>query len=240
MDTLFLDIETIPAQRPDIAEYMEESMRDELAEALASVKAPANYKDEAKIAEYIIDKRGSLKAEFAGKLTEKIVSTGLDGAFGQVFCIGWAWNDGVVTTATATDLTGAAEAELLRKFFADMPAGFGRTRVVGHNVASFDLRFIKQRAMVLGIKPPMSLPFDAKPWDEAIFDTMVQFAGVGKTISLDKLARAFGMPGKGGITGADVWPMVQAGKFSEVADYCRDDVELTRSVYGRMTFAQAA
>lgn len=240
MDTLFLDIETIPAQRPDIAEYMEESMRDELTEALASVKAPANYKDEAKIAEYIIDKRTSLKAEFAGKLTEKIASTGLDGAFGQVFCVGWAWNDGPVTTSTASDLTGSAEAELLRKFFADMPSGFGKTRVVGHNVASFDLRFIKQRAMVLGIKPPMSLPFDAKPWDEAIFDTMIQFAGVGKTISLDKLARAFGMSGKGGITGADVWPMVQAGKFAEVADYCRDDVELTRSVYGRMTFAQAA
>lgn len=239
MDTLFIDIETIPAQRPDIAAYMEESMRDELAAALDNVKAPANYKDADKIAEFISDKRGQLKAEFTAKLAEKIASTGLDGAFGQVFCIAWAWGDGPVQIAGADDLTGASEARVLRTFFNDMPAGLRRVRVVGHNVAAFDLRFIKQRAMVQAVKPPHSLPFDAKPWDETIFDTMLQFAGIGNRISLDKLALALGIDGKSGMTGADVWPAVQEGRTQEVLDYCRADVELTRRVFHRMTFAEA-
>jgi predicted PolB exonuclease-like 3'-5' exonuclease len=252
---LFLDIETIPAQRPDILAHLESSMhddiaaaRDSLAEALESVKAPANYKDEAKIADYITERKKALLAEFdaklAGfdaKLADKIAGTGLDGAFGQVFCIGWAWDDGGVNVLYRKALDSQTEADVLRSFFAGMPSGLRQVRVIGHNVASFDLRFIKQRAMVLGVKPPLSLPFDAKPWDETIFDTMVQFAGVGKTIGLDRLALAFGIAGKlDGHKGADVWPMVQAGRFEEVADYCVRDVELTREVYRRMTFSAPA
>lgn len=240
MDNLFLDIETVPAQRPDIISHIEESMRDELSSALNDVKAPANYKDEEKIAEYVCGRRTSIKADFSEKLAEKIAATGLDGAFGQVLCIGWAWNNGPIRTAYSTSLTGSGEHDTILEFFLDMPAGFRKACVVGHNVAAFDLRFLKQRAMVLGIRPPLSIPFDAKPWDESIFDTMVQFAGVGKTISLDKLCRAFGMDGKGDIGGADVWPMAQAGRFKEIAEYCADDVRKTRDVYRRMTFAEAA
>lgn len=237
MDSLFVDIETIPAQRPDILAHIEESLRDELAAALNDIKAPANYKDEEKIAAYVFDKRVSIKADFDAKLADKIHATGLDGAFGQVLCIGWAWNDGPIRTAYSTSLTGAGEHDTILEFFLDMPAGFRKACIVGHNVAAFDLRFLKQRAMVLGIRPPLSIPFDAKPWDDAIFDTMVQFAGVGKTISLDKLCRAFGMEGKGEISGADVWPMAQAGRFDEIAAYCADDVRKTREIWRRMTFA---
>jgi len=237
VDRLTLDIETVPAQRPDILAHIEESLRDDLAAALSEVKAPANYKDEEKITEFVCQKRGSIKAEFDAKLAEKIHATGLDGAFGQVLCIGWAWNDGPIRTAYSTSLTGAGEHDTILEFFLDMPVGFRKACVIGHNVSAFDLRFLKQRAMVLGIRPPLSIPFDAKPWDEAIFDTMVQFAGVGKTISLDKLCRAFGIDGKGAISGADVWPMAQAGRFKEIADYCADDVRKTREVWRRMTFA---
>jgi len=240
MQTLTLDIESIPAQRPDLIDYMGESMRDELAAALVAVRAPSNYKDEAKIAEFITEKRASLKAEFADKLAERVRATGLDGAFGQVFCIGWAFGDDEPAVEMRTSLDGSGEREVLKAFFAAMPKTFGKVRVVGHNVAAFDLRFLKQRAMVLGVKPPLSLPFDAKPWDETIFDTMLQFAGIGKTISLDRLARAFGIEGKAGMSGADVWPAVQAGEFQKVADYCAADVRLTREVFKRMTFAEAA
>ena len=234
---LFIDIETIPAQRPDILEHLEASQRDELTAALEAVKAPSNYKDEAKIAEYIATRRAELQADFAGKLADKIGGTGLDGAFGQVFCIGWAWGDEQVRVEYSP---GLDEAAVLGAFFADMPRGFQTVRVIGHNVATFDLRFLKQRAMVLGVKPPACLPFDAKPWDLTIFDTMVQFAGVGKTIGLDRLALAFGIPGKRGMSGADVWPAVKANRFQEVADYCADDVILTRAVFRRMTFADSA
>jgi len=114
------------------------------------------------------------------------------------------------------------------------------TSIVGHNVAAFDLRFLIQRHIVNGIKPHqlIRLAAEAKPWEkEKVYDTMLQFAGVGNRISLDKLCTALGLPGKGDISGADVWPMVQAGKLEDVAEYCKDDVRKTRDVFKRMTFA---
>lgn len=57
---------------------------------------------------------------------------------------------------------------------------------------------------------------------------------------MDRLCRVLGIPGKGdGPSGADVWPMVQAGKLDEVTAYCRADVERTRSLYQRLTFAKS-
>jgi 3'-5' exonuclease len=114
------------------------------------------------------------------------------------------------------------------------------TAIVGHNVSAFDLRFLLQRFIVNQVKPhPIIVRgAQAKPWEsEKVYDTMVQFAGTGNRISLDKLCLALGLPGKGDISGADVWPMVQAGKLKEVADYCADDVIKTRAVFKRMTFA---
>jgi predicted PolB exonuclease-like 3'-5' exonuclease len=55
-------------------------------------------------------------------------------------------------------------------------------------------------------------------------------------ISQDKLSRALGQPGKQGITGADVWPLVAAGRIKEVAAYCADDVIQARANYYRMNF----
>jgi hypothetical protein len=36
--------------------------------------------------------------------------------------------------------------------------------------------------------------------------------------------------------GSMVWPMVQEGKFDEVANYCMSDVEAVRAIHKRMTF----
>src|SRR3546814_4351137 len=51
---------------------------------------------------------------------------------------------------------------------------------IGHNITGFDLRFILQRAVILGVQPPLNIPFGARPWDESVFDTMTQWAGHGK------------------------------------------------------------
>jgi len=85
--------------------------------------------------------------------------------------------------------------------------------------------------------PIIARAAQARPWEsDKVYDTMIQFAGVGNRISLDKLCLAFGMEGKGDISGADVWPMWQAGKHVEIAEYCLSDVRKTREVYKRMTF----
>src|SRR5574337_886391 len=117
-----------------------------------------------------------------------------------------------------------------------------RPCIVGHNHAGFDLRFIWQRAVILGVKPPIWWPHNARPWDtDVVFDTMVQWAGTGNRISMDNLCAALGLPGKSeGMDGSMVWDAVKDGRISEVADYCKGDVERTRAIYKRMTFAEAA
>jgi predicted PolB exonuclease-like 3'-5' exonuclease len=55
-------------------------------------------------------------------------------------------------------------------------------------------------------------------------------------ISLDRLCKVLGLPGKDDMTGADVWPYVQAGRLDEVAEYCRQDVRRVREIFQRMNF----
>lgn len=238
---LFLDIETIPTQRQDVCDYIEESMRDDLQASLDSVCAPANYKDEAKIAEYCIEKRAKLQAEFLDNLKTKIEATGLDGSFGQVFCIGWALDDGAPTTVYSRSERFVLQ-EFTKALQSQIPASERHnTTVIGHNVSSFDLRFLNQRFIVNGIRPPLVIQRAAlaKPWEsEKVFDTMIQWAGVGNRIKLDKLCLALSVTSpKGDMDGSKVWPMVQEERFAEIAAYCERDVVAVRDVYRRMTFA---
>jgi hypothetical protein len=222
--TIILDIETIPTQRDDVRAFIAKS-----------VTHPGNIKKAETIAAWN-------ENEKPAAVEEAVSKTGLDGAFGQVVCIGVDLFD----NGNPTTIYGLDERELLTKLNAavadalDASEAFSTT-IVGHNVSAFDLRFLAQRYIVNGIRPHpvIGRAAQAKPWEsEKVYDTMVQFAGVGNRISLDKLCLALGLPGKGDITGADVWPMVQAGKLQEVADYCADDVRKTRAVFKRMTFAE--
>lgn len=238
MKTLYVDIETIPSQREDVRAYFAAKIGKETAQKLLDVKAPANYKDEVKIAEYCAAVTRSLLDGETSAIDAKVIETSFDGSFGQIVCICWAWDDGGVSVACTDDMVLSSERKVLGDFFSAISLGPTRFLVVGHNVAAFDLRFIKQRAIVHGMPPPLSLPFDAKPWDEVIFDTMLQWGGAKPGGSMDKLCLALGFAGKGDISGADVWPMAQAGRFAEIAEYCCGDVERTRHIHKRMTFQQ--
>jgi predicted PolB exonuclease-like 3'-5' exonuclease len=220
---IYLDIETIPTQRDDVRAFIAKS-----------VTHPGNIKKADSIAAWN-------ENEKPAAVEEAVSKTGLDGAFGQVVCVGMDLRD----DGEPLVISGLSEADVLRAVNEAMKAEFEvsdgfSTTIVGHNVSAFDLRFLVQRYIVNGIKPHQIIAraAQAKPWEaEKVYDTMVQFAGVGNRISLDKLCLALGLPGKGDITGADVWPMVQDGRLQEVADYCADDVRKTRAVFKRMTFA---
>lgn len=72
---IYLDIETIPGQSPTVRDALSASAALEKAD----VRAPSNYKDETKIAEYIAAKH----AEIDSAADEKWRKTALDGAYGQ-------------------------------------------------------------------------------------------------------------------------------------------------------------
>lgn len=234
MESIVIDIETTPnATGAALAEAQADA-----AKRKAEVKAPSNYKDPEKIAAYIAEKHAEIDAE----VHDKVLKTSFDGALGHIAVIGLAIDD-EDPIAFFEDSTEPHkhEAQVLKGFYEFIRSQFDSTRDrrpiwVGHHLTEFDLRFIFQRSVVLGIKPPPFIPFAAKPWDDVVYDTMTRWAGVKGSIKLDKLARCLGFEGKGDIDGSMVWPMVAEGRIKEVAEYCKNDVAQTRKVFKRLTF----
>ncbi len=216
-----IDIETIGTQREDVIKYI-----------AGKITHPGNISKAETIAKWNEESKPAA-------IQEAIDKTGLDGTFGQVVCIGVAVGNTEPFASCA-----ANEVDVLTNFNTYLDAMVTPNHVlqaciVGHNVAAFDLQFLLQRYMVNKVNPHpiIARAAQARPWEsDKVYDTMIQFAGVGNRVSLDKLLLAFGMEGKGDITGKDVWPMWKAGKHLEIAEYCLDDVRKTREVYKRMTF----
>lgn len=224
IEPLYLDIETLATDRDDVREYI-----------ASKVTPPATMSKPETIAKWIAESK-------AEAVEEAVSKTALDGSFGRVCVIGWAYGDSEPETCYSAD----NEHLVLTRFalFADsnLPQ---TTCVVGHNVTGFDLRFLLQRYIINGIKPPAIIrnAAQAKPWETGVvFDTMVQWSGAGAKPggSLEKLCLALGIPSpKTDITGATVGAAVAAGRIQEVAEYCARDVEAARAIHRRMTFQEA-
>lgn len=230
---VFLDIETIPAQNPAVLDKIKQEAKNEIAQ----IKPPANYKDEAKIAEYVAAKAEQIRAEIDAVYRK----TALDGAQGSICCIAVAFNDDAPIIMSEVN-----DKEILHHFFNVMASRCRpneEVQFIGHNIVNFDLRFIYQRSVIQGIKPYGCIPFHAKPWDDhRVFDTMTRWAGVGNRISLAKLCDALGVAGKGSelggeeIDGSKVWDFYKAKRYEEIATYCASDVERVRAIYKKMNF----
>lgn len=243
-----IDIETIPAQRPDIMADIREAKQVELDAAIAAVKVPGNYKKQETIDEWIANEKPkqiqALRDSFDASVEEAYRKTGLDGSFGNVCVIGFAFDDGPVQLISSLNESSVLSA--FNEALDPIPSSeIFKTRVIGHNVVAFDLRFLAQRYIVNGIKPHpvIARAAQAKPWDiDKVFDTSSQWTGSASTrISLDKLCKALSIPTpKDGITGATVWDAIKEGRIEEVAAYCAKDVKATREAYKRMTFQTVA
>jgi predicted PolB exonuclease-like 3'-5' exonuclease len=66
-----------------------------------------------------------------------------------------------------------------------------------------------------------------------LMDYVADF-GAAKPSRLDVIAKLCGMPGKVGVEGKDVGPLVHAGRLQEVRDYCLCDVAQTAAVFLRV------
>jgi hypothetical protein len=242
----YLDIETIPAQRPDVMEEIRAEKQAELDAALASINPPGNIKKQETIDEWMATEAPKaaqkLTDAFESDVDEAYRKTGLDGAFGQVCVLGFAVNDGEVQTVQ--DMSEESLFDDFAVVLRDLRLPDFNTCVIGHNVLSFDLRFLVQRHIVNQIKPPFHIirASQAKPWEtDKVFDTMAQWAGVGGRIKLSKLCKALGIQSsKNGMDGSQVWDYVKAARLSDVATYCNGDVEDVRMVHKLMTFSAIA
>jgi len=250
---IYLDIETIPSQDPQYLAALRDRIKAEADAEIAALKPPGNIKDPVKIEMWHQTERAAkedlIRSESELKIDQQYRATSFDGAHGHVAVIGFAIDDAdpITLCVDHKNLHGEqGERGAIAKFFHMIDkASTGqhqRPTFIGHNLVGFDLRFLFQRAVVLGVRPPASIPFHAKPWDERVFDTMTKWAGDRNRVSMASLCDALGLAGKGAelgeeIDGSMVWDFIQAGRISDVAIYCAGDVIRTREIHKRLTFA---
>ena len=244
---LVIDLETLPDQRSGAFDTV-------LADTIANFKAPSTLtKEQAAIDLGLTDKDeikftskdamikrwetelASAKAQDVAMQTYR--KTALDGSKGSIYCIGFAIDDMPPSFMACNQIN---EKQMIESFFnhiSIMHDGLRGIEIIGHNVADLDLRFIFQRAAILGVRPPACLKINPSRYDTDIYDTMTKWAGYGNRISLDNLCKALDIDTpKGEITGANVYDYWLKNEYLAICEYCIKDVEATRQVYKRMTF----
>ena len=221
---LYFDIETIPDQREGA-----------LQECIANVAAPARYKKPESIAKWI-EEQGPVAA------AEEWKKSALHGIAGEIVSIAWAFDNFPVQGVIQHSLGN--EAGVLQAYF---DAVYDKCRIgegdnqrltwIGHNIIDFDIRFLYQRAVILGIAPPFPIPIDARH-GSFIYDTMKAWEGWKGYVKQDALYEALGGEPyeNDDMDGSQVWDYIQAGRFDEVLEYNKRDVEKVRHNYKRMTW----
>jgi DNA polymerase elongation subunit (family B) len=241
---VFIDIETIPAQGDSYAEF--------LAAAQSNFKAPSTLTkgqacddlgltgNDAKFTSKE-DAIALWEKKFAEEKAPQVAEenwrkTSFDGSKGEIISIAWADEDERVLSMSRG--LGESEAELLRCFFSGVrPIGSRRPPFfIGHYIGGFDLKFIYQRAVILGVDPRFAIPFDGRH-DQHFYCTQQAWAGFNGRISQDNLCKALGIEGKpSDIDGSKVWDFVKAGRVAEVEAYNQDDVYKNRLIYNKLKF----
>ena len=213
---VYTDLETIGSDDPEV-----------IAEIAAGITAPGNYKKPESIAEWEAQNKPAL-------VQEALKRTSFDGGLGRIICIGFAVNDAVPLTFVGE------EKDILVSFY----SALGQIEenspkvLVGHNLIGFDLRFLYQRSVVNGIRPPAYINFNARSWDKTVNDTMLMWnPDRDKRVSLDRLCRILGVPSpKTEMDGSKVWEYYKEGRIEEIRSYCAGDIVSTRMCHRKMMF----
>lgn len=214
MNTLFIDIETVPSgDMPTLEEMLP--------------LVPGNYKKKESIDEWAND-----------PVNQEAVyrKRALSWWDCRVFCIAFAMDDGDVVSLHNND-----EKSLLIDFQSNLldikpdTLSIARWATVGwcgHNIKKFDLPILYLRALKYGLTAlTKMIPTEGR--SSQILDTMEMYAltSYREYISLDTVSKFFGVQSKSKMDGSQVYDYHKAGKFEEIAEYCAEDVEVVRRLY---------
>lgn len=189
-------------------------------------------------------------AENVGVTDESFGKLSFHAEYGQVLAIGVAVEqNGVVTRQgifgfdTQTGKFHGDEAKTLRGFWRLLKQlGFGGDDlIIGHNLMEFDLPFIIKRSRILDVSVTVNFNF-AKYRSKPIFDTMREWSlwSFGDPfLSLEELAEILNldMQKTEGIDGSTIYENYLAGNHSLIAEYCLQDVLITRAIFRKLTGA---
>jgi len=208
------DIETIPTNNQEIIAYLE-----------SSIAPPGNIKLPESKAKWMEENRES-------ELKKIVSKTSLDGMYGRVACIAWGEDEDIDSSNVMM-----SEQESIITFYDYIDCTLSED-FCGHNLAGFDLPFLKHRSMILGIKPPGKLlkAMSAKRWDDCVKDTMLMWSpDRDKLVSMTKLCRVFGIDIDDEIDGSQVAEFWEKDPL-KVINHCIADVRKTMKIYKRLTF----
>lgn len=158
--------------------------------------------------------------------------------FHQVSVIGVLWMDANHQVRRLGILgDGKSEREALEDF--SRFVGERKPDLVTYNGRGFDLPVIAARCLRHGVPFPhyygaRDVRYRFTPSGHLdLMDFLTDF-GASRASKLDVIARSIGMPGKLGVDGKDVGPLIHAGKLVEVQAYCLCDVVQTAGVFLRV------
>lgn len=206
MRHLVIDIETVAI--------------DGVQEWVEAPTPPANYKDQTKIAAWILEKQQELLEKAA-----------LQPDLGRIVCIGAKSDLGEFVVPCET---GTAERSALLWL---MEMGFGRdgTRLVTFNGTSFDLPYIMRRCQLLQVEFPYVELSKYRPTLQHVdLMNVLTFNGTLTPRSLKWYAKRFGLSVTDATAGSDIAALVQEGDWDGVCRHCRSDVQLTYDLAVRL------
>ncbi len=178
----------------------------------------------------------------------------------RVLVISCAMSDGDQFKVWSLGANGESESEVVQRFFDGIEKY--TPNLVSWNGGGFDLPVLHYRGLMHNVRAPRYWDMgegdhkDSREfkWNNYIsryhsrhLDLMDLLAMYQPRANapLDDLAQLMGLPGKLGMSGAQVWDAFQAGQLAEISNYCQTDVVNTYLVYlrfqqmrGMLTVAQ--
>ncbi len=129
------------------------------------------------------------------------------------------------------EYVSAEEKEILEGFW---DAITHYNQFITFNGRSFDCPFVMLRSAILGVKPTRNLlPYRYSHQEHCDLLEQLTFYSAFRKFSLDFYCKAFGIrsPKSDGITGLDLGPLFEAGRFRDIAEYCIGDVQATAELF---------
>jgi len=156
----------------------------------------------------------------------------------QIVAIGVLWFDrNYAVLRTGVIGEGKSEAEALADFtrFTDER----QPDLVTFNGRSFDLPVLASRCLRHGVPfryyyQSRDVRYRFSPDGHLDLMDFIADFGAARQSRLDVIAKLCGMPGKVGVDGKDVGPMVHAGQLEQVRNYCLCDVVQTAGIFLRV------
>ena len=184
-----------------------------------------NIKDPAKI-----------QAKMDAAREKQIAEMALSPLYGKIACCGIVNKD---TEYVEFGLNGNYNEIKIIEILFDTVLGFhrdGNSTVITWNGINFDIPFIYKRALMLGIKPPVSMPYWMKRYSNVPHCDLMQvwINWFGKYEALDNVASVLLGQNKIEFDFTTIPELMKtdAGR-NEIAKYCLQDTKLTYNIYNK-------